>query len=384
MAGKDYYEVLGVERGASADDLKKAYRNLAKELHPDRNPAKDAEQRFKEVNEAYDILSDDQKRAAYDQYGKAAFDGTGGFSGFGGGFSNFGASFADVFDDLFCELRGRQRGGGQGGPQQGRTRGGDMRYNLEVTLEDAFHGSTTQIRIPTAVACDTCGGSGSAENSKPVNCTTCGGVGRVRAQQGFFTIERTCPACQGAGQVIKNPCRTCNGSGQVRREKTLSVNIPPGVEDGTRIRLSGEGEAGLRGGPPGDLYIFLSVAAHRIFQREGRNLYCRVPISMITATLGGTIEVPGLDGSRAKVTVPPGTQSGRQFRLKGKGMPALRGTDGPGDLHVQASVETPMNLNKRQEELLREFEKAGDAKTTNPESESFLDKIKEFWDDLKS
>ena len=380
MASKDFYELLGVERGASADDIKKAYRRLAKELHPDRNHEKDAEQRFKEVNEAYDILSDEQKRAAYDRFGQAGLDGqAGGPFGGGFGFANFGASFADVFDDLFGEFRGRQqRPGGSA-----LTRGADMRYNLEISLEDSFHGRTTQIRVPTSAACDTCQGSGAAENSKPSTCTTCNGVGRVRAQQGFFTIERTCPGCNGAGQVIKNPCKACAGSGRVRKEKNLSVAIPAGVEDGTRIRLAGEGESGVRGGPPGDLYIFLSVSAHRLFQRDGKNLYVRAHIPMVTAALGGHIEVPGVDGSRSRVAVPAGTQSGKQFRLKGKGMPSMRNNDAAGDLVVQATIETPMNLNKKQEELLRQFAAAGETRTTNPESEGFLEKLKEFWDDLK-
>lgn len=372
----DYYQTLGVDRGASAADIKKAYRQLAKEYHPDRNPDKSAEQKFREVSEAYEVLSDEQKRAAYDQFGTAAFEGAAGagpFAGFGG----FSSSFADVFDDLFGEFRGRRTATG------GRNRGGDIRYNLEVSLEDAFRGRTTQIRVPSTGACETCKGSGSADDARPGNCTTCNGVGRVRAQQGFFTIERTCPACHGAGQVIRNPCLACGGAGRTRQEKALSVNIPPGVEDGTRIRLSGEGEAGVRGGAAGDLYIFLSIAPHRLFQRDGRNLYCRVPIPVVTAALGGNIEVPSLDGGRARVNVPAGTQSGRQFRLKGKGMPAMRGGGTTGDLYVQAVVETPMNLTRRQEELLRQFADAGEGKKTNPESESFLDKLKEFWDDLK-
>jgi len=377
MASKDFYELLGVERGASIDDIKKAYRRLAKELHPDRNPSKDAEPRFKEVNEAYDVLSDDEKRAAYDRFGAEGLQGSGGnpFSGFG--FANFGASFADVFDDLFGEFRGRQRGG------NARTRGADMRYNLEISLEDSFHGRTTQIRVPTSAACEECKGTGAAAESRPTTCPTCNGVGRVRAQQGFFTVERTCPGCNGAGQIIKNPCKACTGSGRVRKEKNLSVAIPAGVEDGTRIRIAGEGEAGVRGGPPGDLYIFLSVAPHRLFQRDGKNLYVRAPIPMVTAALGGAIEVPGVDGSRSRITVPAGTQSGKQFRLKSKGMPSMRQNDAAGDMVVQATVETPVNLNKKQEELLRQFAEAGETRTTSPESESFLDKLKEFWSDLK-
>ena len=376
MASKDFYELLGVERGASPDDLKKAYRRLAKELHPDRNSAKDAEQKFKEINAAYDILSNDQKRAAYDRFGQAGVDGAQGGGGFG--FANFSTSFADVFDDMFGEFRGRQRGAGNA-----RARGADMRYNLEITLEDAFHGRETQIRVPTAAECEACKGSGAAENSRPTACPSCNGVGRVRAQQGFFTIERPCPSCNGAGQVIKDPCRACAGAGRVRKEKALAVRIPPGVEEGTRIRLSGEGEAGSRGGPTGDLYIFLSVTPHRLFERDGKNLHCRAHLAMVTAALGGTIEVPALDGGRNRVAVPPGTQSGRQFRLKAKGMPSMHANEAPGDLFVHAAVETPVSLNKRQQDLLHQFAEAGDTRTTSPEAEGFLDKLKELFTDLK-
>ena len=376
MASKDFYETLGLGREASAADIKKAYRRLAKEFHPDRNPDGAAEQKFRELSEAYQILSDSQKRAAYDQYGAAAFDGAGGGGGFGG-FEGFGTTFADVFDEMFGQFRGRRSGGG------GQTRGGDVRYNLEITLEDAFRGRTTEIRLPSTVACDSCGGSGAAGDSRPTTCDTCNGVGRVRAQQGFFTIERTCPACHGAGQVIKNPCGACGGAGRVHKDRGLSVKIPAGVEDGTRIRLAGEGEAGVRGGPPGDLYIFLALKDHRLFQREGRNLYCRVPIPMTTAALGGTIEVPSLDGGRATVSVPAGTQAGHQFRLPGKGMPSLRGGGPKGDLYVQALVETPVNLDKKQKALLRDFDTASKGGRTSPESEGFLEKLKEFWDDLK-
>ena len=372
MAAKDFYNVLGVARDASGPEIKKAYRGLAKEFHPDRDSDAEAEQKFKEITEAYEVLSDSQKRATYDQFGADAIQGGGG----PGGFSGFGSSFADVFDDLFGEFRGRRQGGG------GPARGADMRYNLEISLEDAFKGRTAQIKVPTHSQCDACGGSGAAGETKPANCPTCNGVGRVRAQQGFFTIERTCHTCHGAGQVIKDPCKKCSGSGRVRVEKALSVKIPPGVEDGTRVRLGGEGEAGPRGGPAGDLYIFLSVSPHRLFQREGKNLYFRAHIPMVTASLGGTIEVPDLGGGRAKVSIPAGSQSGHQFRLKGKGMPAMR-NGAHGDLYVQADVETPVNLTKAQQELLRKFDAASDGKKTNPESESFMDKVKEFWDDLK-
>ena len=373
MAGKeDFYSMLGLDRGASASDIKKAYRRLAKEHHPDRNPDDpEAESRFKSVNEAYQILSDDEKRRAYDQFGHAAFDGAGG----GGGF-DFGSTFADVFDDLFGEFVGGSRR-----RQTGAGRGADLRYNLEIRLTDAYNGRKAEIRVPTSVACDACAGSGAESGARPVVCATCQGYGKVRAQQGFFTIERTCPTCHGAGQVIQNPCEACAGAGRVHRDKTLSVNIPAGVEDGTRIRLAGEGEAGLRGGPQGDLYIFLSLATHPFFEREGANLHCRVPITLVTAALGGNIEVPTLDGGRIAVTVPAGTQTGRQFRLKGKGMPHLNGRS-QGDMYIQTMVETPVNLSKRQKTLLREFSEAGREEDTSPESAGFFSKVREVWNDL--
>lgn len=375
MAKQDYYTALGVERTASKEDIRKAYRTLAMKYHPDRNPGdKTAEHKFKEINEAHDILKDDQKRAAYDRMGHAAFEqaGPGGAGGAG-----FGPGFADIFDEMFGDfMGGGRRGGG------GAARGGDLRYNLEVSLDQVYRGAKTQIRVPTSVACSECQGTGAAGAAAPTTCTTCHGHGRVRAQSGFFTVERTCPTCQGVGQVIKDPCRSCGGSGRVRREKMLSVNIPAGVEDGTRIRLAGEGEAGMRGAPAGDLYIFLTVAPHRFFQRDGANIYCRVPIPMTTAALGGTIEVPTLDGRRARITIPAGTQSGHQFRLAGKGMPVLR-SSAHGDMFVQTGVETPMNLTKRQKELLRDFEQAGSAEKTSPESAGFFAKVKELWEDLK-
>lgn len=380
MSKRDYYEVLGAPKNASADDLKKAYRKLAMQYHPDRNQGdKTAEQKFKEINEAYDCLKDEQKRAAYDRFGHAAFEGGGGRPGAGGGAGgfDFGGGFADIFDEMFGEFMGR---GGRGG--QTNNRGNDLRYNLEISLEDAFKGSATQVRVPTSVMCDPCGGSGAEAGSSPTTCGTCNGAGKVRAQQGFFTIERSCPTCNGAGRVIKDPCRHCGGQGRVRKEKTLQVSIPAGVEDGTRIRLAGEGEAGLRGGTPGDLYIFLSIGAHRFFQRDGANLHCRVPIPMTTAALGGTIEVPTIDGSRAKVNVPAGTQTGHQFRLKSKGMSVLR-SPARGDLYINVMVETPVNLTKRQQELLREFEKEAAENGHNPESEGFFAKVKEFFADLK-
>ena len=312
MAKQDFYEILGVAKSASADDLKKAYRKLAMQYHPDRNSGdKSAEQKFKDLNEAYDILKDDQKRAAYDRFGHAAFEQGGGR---GPGDFGFSGGFADIFDEMFGEFMGGGRRG-QGGP----SRGSDLRYNLEISLEESFRGKQTTIRVPNLVACDQCNGSGAEAGSKPVSCPTCHGRGRIRTQQGFFSVERTCHGCQGAGRVIDKPCKSCGGQGRVRREKTLSVNIPPGVEDGTRIRLAGEGEVGVRGAAPGDLYIFISVAPHQIFQRDGANIYCRVPIPITTAALGGKIEVPTVDGSRARVTVPAGTQSGHRFRLKSKG-----------------------------------------------------------------
>jgi molecular chaperone DnaJ len=373
MAKADYYELLGVDRDASDKELKSAYRNLAKQFHPDRNPGDaDAEHKFKEISESYEILKDPQKRAAYDQYGHAAFENGGGQPG--GGFSS---SFADVFDDLFGDFMGNRRGGGG----QRHSRGADLRYDMEVSLEEAFSGKQASVVIPTSVVCDECEGSGAEAGSEPTTCQTCSGHGSVRAQQGFFTVERTCPTCNGVGRTISSPCPKCRGGGRTQKEKTLSVTIPRGVEDGTRIRLSSEGEAGLNGGPAGDLYIFLSVGSHHLFQRDGVNIYCRVPISMVTATLGGQIEVPAVGGARARVTIPAGAQNGRQFRLKGKGMPVLQGGERFGDMIIQAVVETPVNLSKRQKELLEEFNEEGGS--TSPESEGFFAKVKDLWEDLK-
>lgn len=371
MAQQDFYEMLEVDRNVDAATLKKAYRKKAMQYHPDRNPGDPAaEAKFKELSQAYDVLRDPQKRAAYDRYGHAAFE-----SAPGGGFDqDFAASFADIFDDLFGDIMGGRR-------RSSTTRGADLRYNLEISLEDAYHGKKTQIRVPAAHPCEDCSGSGAAAGSEPTPCPTCHGNGRVRARQGFFTIERTCPGCNGVGMVIKNPCKSCNGTGRLQREKTLSVDIPAGVEDGVRIRLTGEGEAGMRGGPPGDLYIFLTVTPHPIFQREGLNLYCQVPIPMTDAALGGNIEIPSLDGGRTRVTIPAGTQTGRQFRLRGKGMPAMRG-QGHGDIFIQALVETPVNLNKRQKELLAAFAKESQSVDNNPESAGFLDRLRDFWEDL--
>ncbi|HEU0222809.1 MAG TPA: molecular chaperone DnaJ [Paracoccaceae bacterium] len=380
MAKRDFYDVLGVTKGASEADIKKAYRKKAMELHPDRNPGDgEAESKFKEVSEAYDVLKDPQKKAAYDQFGHAAFDAgaasAGGFrQGFGG--ADFSAAFSDVFDDLFGDfMGGRRRGGGQ----HRATRGSDLRYNLTVTLEEAMTGKQATIQVPGSATCEACSGTGAAGGSEPVTCPTCSGMGKVRAQQGFFTIERTCPTCAGRGQIIKNPCTHCGGTGRRERTRALNISIPPGVETGTRIRLAGEGEAGLRGGPPGDLYIFITVAPHPIFEREGQNLYCRIPVSMVAAALGGEIEVPTLDGGRTKVKIPEGVQSGKQLRLRGKGLPGLRG-GGYGDLYLELAVETPVNLTGRQRDLLREFEAAG--KDNNPEALDFISKVKRFWDGM--
>ncbi|MCH8917039.1 MAG: molecular chaperone DnaJ [Proteobacteria bacterium] len=380
MDKQDFYETLDVNRSAKAGDIKSAYRKLAMKYHPDHNAGdKAAEQKFKELSEAYDVLSDEEKRAAYDRFGHAAFDGSGAGPGAGPGDSgfNFGGGFADIFDEMFGDFTGARN---RGAARQ-NTRGSDLRYNMEVSLEEAFAGKQATIRVPSAAACGRCGGSGAAKGSHPVTCPTCQGRGRVRAQQGFFTIERTCANCHGHGQVIDKPCTNCHGSGRVQKEKTLSVTIPAGVEDGTRIRLTGEGEAGLRGAPAGDLYIFLTIASHRHFQRDGANIYMRVPIPMTKAALGGTIEVPTVDGGRARVTIPDGTQSGHQFRLRGKGMSVMRSA-ARGDMYIRAIVETPVKLSKRQKELLREFESAAKPAKTNPESEGLFSQVKEAWEDL--
>jgi molecular chaperone DnaJ len=374
MAKRCYYESLEVERRASDADLKAAFRKQAMKFHPDRNPGdKDCEQRFKEINEAYEVLKDPDKRAAYDRFGHAAFEHGAG----GAGMHGFGADFASTFSDIFDDLFGM---GGRRGRGAGRERGADLRYNMEISLEDAFHGKTAQIRIPTSVTCESCSGSGAKAGTKPKACPTCGGHGKIRHAQGFFTLERTCVACQGRGQIIESPCTSCSGSGRITRERTLSVNIPSGVEDGTRIRLAGEGEAGVRGGPPGDLYIFLSLASHAFFQRDGADLHCRVPVSLVTAAIGGEFEVPTIDGGKTRVKVPEGTQSGRRFRLQGKGMPVLRSKQS-GDMYVQVVVETPQKLTKRQRELLAEFEKLS-SRETQPEASGFFSKVKEFLDGL--
>ena len=385
MAKRDYYEILGVGKNADEKELKAAYRKLAKQFHPDANQHDTAaEHKFKEVSEAYDILKDPQKKAAYDRFGHQAFEnGMGGRPGGAGFGPDFSSSMSDIFEDLFGDFMGGQRGQGrQRGQTQGRggsgaQRGADLRYNMEISLTEGFTGKTAQIRVPSSVSCDVCHGSGAKAGTTPKTCSTCGGHGAVRSQSGFFTVERTCPACQGRGQVIADPCQACHGQGRVNKERTLSVNIPAGVEDGTRIRLGNEGEAGLRGGPAGDLYIFLSVRQHEFFQRDGADLFCKVPVSMTIAALGGEIEVPTIDGKKARVTIPDGAQTTKQFRLKGKGMPVLRSTQA-GDMYIQIAVETPVNLSRRQRDLLREFEK--DARHNSPESEGFFAKAKSFWE----
>ena len=371
MSKACYYETLEVERSIDEAGLKSAFRKLAMKWHPDKNPGDPScEHKFKEISEAYEILKDGNKRAAYDRYGHAAFE-----QGNGGGHGpGFGAGFASSFSDIFEDLFGMA---GQRGGRGGRERGADLRYNMEITLEEAFSGKTAQINIPVAVTCETCSGTGAKAGTKPKACSMCGGAGRVRQAQGFFTLERTCPACQGRGQMIETPCASCSGQGRVQKERSLSVNIPPGVEDGTRIRLAGEGEAGVQGGPAGDLYIFLSLAAHKFFQRDGADLHCRVPVSMVTAAMGGEFEVPTIDQGKTKVKVPSGTQSGRRFRVGGKGMPVLRSRQ-TGDMYVQVVVETPQNLTKKQKELLAEFEKlsSGD---TQPEAAGFFKMVKDFF-----
>lgn len=367
MSKRDYYEILGVSKTASEAELKSAFRKLAMQCHPDRHPGdKAAETKFKELNEAYQVLSDGQKRGAYDRYGHQAFE-----HGGGGGPADMSDFMSDIFESFFGDGRGR-------GPRgaNARERGADLRYNLEIGLEEAYAGKNATIRVPTSVACEICSGTGAKLGSKSRQCPTCGGHGRVRANQGFFSVERTCPTCGGRGEVIDDPCNGCHGSGRVTRERTLSVNIPAGVEDGTRIRLAGEGEAGLRGGPAGDLYIFLSIKPHAIFQRDGADLFCRVPIGLTSAALGGEIEVPTLNGEKARVKIPEGTQTGKQFRLKGKGMSVLRSREA-GDLYIQVLVETPQKLTLRQRELLMEFERESSG-ATHPESAGFFGRVKDF------
>jgi molecular chaperone DnaJ len=371
----DFYETLGVHKGADEKELKSAYRKLAMQYHPDRNPGDhEAEHKFKEIGEAYECLKDPQKRAAYDRFGHAAFQNGGGAGPFGAGGGFGGGGFSDIFEDIFGEMMG----GGRRRSSNGRERGADLRYNMEITLEEAFSGKTAQIRVPSSISCTDCSGTGAKPGTQPVTCSMCDGQGKVRQAQGFFSIERTCPTCQGRGQMVKEPCPKCAGHGRVTQERSLSVNIPAGIDDGTRIRLANEGEAGTRGGPSGDLYIFLSVKPHEFFQRDGADLYCKVPISMTTAALGGQFEVTTLDGTQTRVKVPEGTQNGRQFRLKGKGMPVLRQPQ-VGDLYIQTAVETPQNLSKRQRELLEEFENLS-SKDNSPQSSGFFSRMKDFFE----
>ena len=375
MSKRDYYDVLGVSKDADEKALKSAYRKLAMKYHPDQNQGDEAaEAKFKEVGEAYAILSDPDQKAAYDRFGHAAFEngGPGGGNPFGGG-----GDPGDIFQDIFSQVFGGGGGRRRGGPQ----RGADLRYDMEISLADAFAGKDTEIHVPSAVACQPCSGSGAEPGSSPETCSTCGGAGRVRASQGLFTMERTCARCSGRGTVISKPCKTCLGAGQVQEERTLAVKIPAGVETGMRIRLSGEGEPGAQGGPKGDLYIFVEVAEHDIFERDGPNLYCRTPVSMVKASLGGEIEVPTIDGARQRVTIPEGAQTGRKLRLRGKGMPSLRGSGSTGDLYIEMFVETPRNLTARQKELMREFCDCSGA-DCNPETEGFVGRVKKFWDGL--
>jgi molecular chaperone DnaJ len=374
MSKQDFYATLGVAKDASAEELKKAYRKLAMQHHPDRNPGDaKAEARFRDCSEAYDILKDDQKRAAYDRYGHAAFE-----QGGGAGPGDFGAGgLGDIFDQMFGEFTGRGRRSGPRG-------GNDIRVAAEIDIVDAFNGTKVQLRVPTRVACEACNGTGSeAKDRGSEVCTTCGGVGKVRAQQGFFLVERACPTCGGSGRVIRNPCRICTGAGTVQRERSLQVSVPAGVEDGTRIRLPGEGEAGGPGAPPGDLYVHVAIRPHPIFHRDGANIVCRVPLRMAQAALGGDVEVPVIDGTKARVKIPAGTQTGEQFRLRGKGFSVLRSTQ-RGDMYIQVAVETPQHLTRRQKELMEEFEAEGKTNAKgNPDSEGFFAKVKEFFDSGK-
>jgi molecular chaperone DnaJ len=376
---QDFYTTLGLERGADEAAIKAAFRKAAMKYHPDRNQGDaSAEQKFKEVNEAYEVLSDPQKRAAYDRYGHAAFKnggGPNGFNGFAGGAGFDASAFSDVFEDLFSDIMGAR-----GQRSRGPGRGADLKYALEITLDEAYAGKKATITVPGSVACETCEGSGAKRGSGPTTCGTCRGAGRVRVQQGFFTLERTCPHCGGEGRVIADPCTDCAGQGRVRRERTLAVDVPAGIENGTRIRLAGEGEAGPRGGPEGDLYIFVEVRPHELFDRDGADLYCALPVPMTTAALGGEVEAPTIEGGRVSISIPEGTQTGKRFRVKGKGMSRLN-QKGRGDLFVEIGVETPVNLTARQKELLREFCAAGGDEKC-PQSQGFFDRAKKFWDGI--
>jgi molecular chaperone DnaJ len=375
MVETDYYELLQVERGADDKAIKSAYRRLAMECHPDRNGGcPDATAKFKAISEAYDCLKDPQKRAAYDRFGHAAFRNGGGFGG-GGGAQDFG-SFSDIFENIFGEFMNGQ----QAGQRSNVLRGSDLRYDLEISLEDAYDGKQVDLSIDTSVACEPCGGSGAKTGTGARTCTMCNGRGQVRASQGFFVVERTCPSCRGAGQVIADPCERCRGEGRAEKRRSLQVNIPAGVDEGTRIRLSGEGEAGVRGGPNGDLYIFIHLARHPVFQREGTTLFARCPVSFTTAALGGSIEVPGLDRKKHEIKIPAGIQSGKQVRMRGAGMPAVNGR-GMGDMVIQVEVETPTRLSAKQKELLEEFRRT-ETGDECPASKSFFGKLKTMWDGL--
>ena len=377
MSKRDYYEVLDVSKNASEAEIKKAFKRLAMKCHPDRNPDKAAEEQFKEAKEAYDVLTDAQKRAAYDQFGHAGVDPSAGMGGAGYG----GASFSDIFGDVFGDIFG---GGGRTAGGQRVYRGADLRYNLELSLEEAVSGASVNIRIPTHVECEECDGSGAKKGTSPVTCSTCGGHGQVRMQQGFFSLQQTCPRCHGSGNIIETPCGKCHGHGRVEVQKTLSVKVPAGVDNGDRIRLSGEGEAGEHGGPSGDLYVHVIVRPHDIFQRDGNDLYCEVPISVVTASLGGELEIPTLDG-RVNLKIPAESQSGKLFRLRGKGVKSVRGSQ-TGDLLCRVSVETPVNLTKKQKELLKEFEVSMNEDNVNhsPRAASWLDGVKKFFEDMKT
>jgi molecular chaperone DnaJ len=373
MAKKDYYEILGVDKSCDDKTLKSAFRKLAKEYHPDHNSGKpEAEAKFKEISEAYERLKNPESRAAYDRYGHAAFDGGGGRGNYSGGFDgNFSSAFSDIFNDFFGDFSNSTRS------RETSNRGSDLRYNLEITLEEAYSGKSDTINVPMNTECTGCKGNGGENGEAPIVCPNCQGSGKTRASQGFFMIERSCTSCNGSGQIVVNPCKSCGGQGRVKKPKKLSINVPPGVEDGNRIRLSGQGEAGLRGGRTGDLYIFVSIKPHKFFQRDGSDLYCNVPVSMATAALGGQIDIPTIDGSKLSVSIPEGSQNNKHLRLRGKGMPILRQKNF-GDLHLQISVETPVNLSKKQKQLLEEFQNISNAKN-NPVSDSFFKKLRDLW-----